>query len=142
MADDIEAFLKRAAQRRQAAANAQPSAPPTPPRPPKPEYTNSRTERLAKPFAAQEEPVLEAEIVYDENPANLIVDQADERMAEHIQQSFTSDIGQFSPTDSAGAKTNVTSAGVSELAKLLQQTDGLKMAVLLREVLDRPTHRW
>ena len=142
MADDIEAFLKRAAQRR-AAANVETAQPP-PIRPAKPEFTNSRSERLVTPLPASvlvAEPVIEAEVVYDVHPAELIVGQADERMIQHVHHALDHQVGQLNEVRDV-VRTAETSSDLDSILQLLRQPNGLRSAILLKEIFDPPTHRW
>lgn len=91
MPDDIEDFLKRAAQRRQAKSTSAPTPPgpaqaqPLPARPApvkpvatqRPEYTDARTERIPRNRADQERP-LQAILIDDDDPGTGV--------AEHMEK--------------------------------------------------------
>ncbi|QDV70290.1 hypothetical protein Poly24_40100 [Rosistilla carotiformis] len=151
MSDDIEAFLRRAAQRRkeQAAKKAAPVAKP------RPEYTDSRAERKIREIRPED--LVEPEIVEDysagisqltnrhlqgEHLANA-VGQADDKMDAHIQKVFDHQVGQL-PNDPAPSAAQSIAEG--EIAKtliaLLQSSQGVQQAFLLHDIIERPTHRW
>ncbi|MBL9122622.1 MAG: hypothetical protein JNG90_03250 [Planctomycetaceae bacterium] len=78
------------------------------------------------------------------------LDQADEQMEARIQSTFNRKLGQLdataSATDSQGGKsadaaTEETSLAAQLLAQLANPA-GVRQAVLMREIFDRPTHRW
>jgi hypothetical protein len=85
MPDDIEDFLKRAAQRRQTKASSSPApasspAKPAPVKPlaaPRPEYTSARTERIPRNRVEDEQP-LQAILIEDDN-------QTGEGVAKHME---------------------------------------------------------
>jgi hypothetical protein len=157
-ADEVEEFLRRVAQRRgdkaakaeaarPAAPRAKPVAPPTPPdAPPR-----------AKPIGADVQQHVEQALdsrKFSERASQLTtVDRADESMSDHVKSVFEHRIGQFQTetiTDEAGSVSAETAAAprvvepspAQQLAQLLASPDGMRQAVLLGEVLRRPTHRW
>ncbi|QDS89785.1 hypothetical protein EC9_39850 [Rosistilla ulvae] len=151
MADDIEAFLRRAAQRRkeQAARKAAPAAKS------RPEYTDSRAERTIR-QVRPEEVVVEAEIVDDsagisdlssrhlqaDHLANT-VGQADDKMEAHIQKVFDHQVGRLASEPSEPVIHSVVDDDIAKtLISLLQTPQGVQQAFLLREIIDRPEHRW
>ncbi len=147
MAGDLEDFLRRAAERRKAkAAQQQQQQPqqrrqPAPPRRPQPEYTDRRAERIVRP---EPEPVLVAEIVEDplaERRRKLAEAKkaAAKAQAEAAKKAKRS--GAAAPR-SSGATPALTGDVAGDLIKILQHPGGLRQAILLREILDRPEHRW
>lgn len=177
MSGDIEDFLKRAAQRRQARQGSQP--PPPPPPRPRPEYSNARNERITR---AQDEDDIEPALLEeplaqrlqelkrkqlaaqtaqtakrrgsaerrDQSPAR---DQRGNAERGTLKQSSAAKRAaaspkQASPPTSVAAATAQAAAApvettpVEELMRLLQTPQGLRNAFLMREILDRPEHRW
>ncbi len=144
MSNDLEDFLRRAAQRRQ--AKAQPQAVPLRP---KPEYTSHHAERLTTHHQAGEEEPLEAIIVNEqaEDPYAMqrrrIADAqalaakeagyAAQRLAK-IQRSIASQ----SPAGDYKLSGNIA----ADLMQMLRSPGGIQQAILLREIIDRPEHRW
>jgi hypothetical protein len=140
MSGDLEDFLRRAAQRRQAKAAPQPTSRQ------KPEYSNSRTERRVRDREADE--VLVAEIVEDDpnsfaarlrrvEAAKLAAAKAEAELAPKRQASGTD------KTTTAPARAVLLSGDPrKDLRALLRQPGGIRQAILLREILDRPEHRW
>ena len=150
MSGDLEDFLKRAAERRQAKATEKN-------RPPKrvpPQYSDSRSERVPHnpPLEATVvEEVVVAEVVRASQPARKepsLAERAKERAKE--RGTPTADITSASlpavnqPYERASRSTNVESVGFSaaDIIELLKQPGGVQQAILLREILDRPEHRW
>ena len=156
MSGDLEDFLRRAAQRRQAkaaqerAASARPSESRSGSRA-RPQYSNSRTERVVSADEADE--ILVAEVVDDE-AHNSIADrmrrlEAAKQAAAEAESSLGSlrraeHKSQHKPPAKAPAAAGPLLSGdpIQDLIKLLRQPTGVRQAILLREILDRPTHRW
>ncbi len=169
--DDIEDFLKRAAQRRQAKAS---QSSPAPPPAPRPEYSDSRTERRPRNVPSDDTPI-----------QATLVDEATEPLNEHLQQIERQRIRVLvqaakrraggtvkpvsmaedsvptvtAPTPTAQVDRNampatmmirpVTITGddagftaMDRLVTMLRQPEGMLQAVLLQEILRRPTERW
>ncbi|MEE2936867.1 MAG: hypothetical protein VYA84_12840 [Planctomycetota bacterium] len=140
MSRDLEDFLRRAAQRRQAKA-AEANQPTATPRK-RPQYSNSRTERVTRTVETQAtDEVLVAEVV-DHHSAN----QYDRRETGTERQQAEAAASR-SATDKPSTKSDAASstfnnqAGIQLLAAL-RSPGGVRQAILLREILDRPTHRW
>ena len=148
MSGDLEDFLRRAAQRRQAKA-AQAKKPAAGPRE-RPQYSNSRTERVVRSVEAEEahDQVLSATVV--EQPgadtlagrrerleaAKAAAERAKAEAAEKLKK-----IGRQKPK--TGAVVSATSdVSNHSLIAALKDPNGLRNAILLREIIDRPTHRW
>ncbi|MEZ6090948.1 MAG: hypothetical protein R3C05_23595 [Pirellulaceae bacterium] len=151
MADDIEAFLRRAAQRRKEQAGRKQPAPPRP----RPEYTDSRTERQVQ-RERPEDIVVEAELIDDTAGLSQLaghhlknehlasqIEMADEKMEAHLTKVFDHSVGKLGPGQSFDASQAMAEGDIAKtLISLLQSPQGLQQALLLREVIDRPTHRW
>ena len=163
MPDDIEDFLKRAAQRRQAKASQ--STPPKPAQlaPQRPEYTSARSERIPRNRPENERPM----------QAILIEDEVVEPVAKHITalQKERLRVAKEAATRRAGGTVRpvdqkvVSQAYVvpdrapnvapkvttgddngftatDRLVTMLRQPEGMMQAILLNEILTRPEHRW
>jgi len=192
MSGDIEDFLKRAAERRQARQASRPAAPQQTQKPAaRPEYTDSRRERTVKPREDDDELIV-AEVV--EQPlakriADLKQKQADaqavtqagrvgsaakrdavavesdmsrndrnratRRAADRAEAAIQSRRGNTPlsapiAAQTAASQRNAAAAGqadpanelIEELLQSLKSPNGLRRAILLHEILDRPVHRW
>lgn len=137
MSGDLEDFLRRAAQRRQAkAAQQQQSQRPAPAQ--RPQYTSRQTERVVDAIIV-DEPV-EAEAVPEDSLHARNVRLAEARKAAEVVKAEVVKAGRSgAPSPSKSAPTNVS---IGNLTQLLNQRGGLAQAFLLREILDRPEHRW
>ncbi len=155
MSGDLEDFLRRAAQRRQK-KSAEPAA--TPPQRRRPEYSDSRRERVT-------EPIEVAEVVDDAVEPELI-DQMGQSIAEQRKrireaEQRAADIrAQAKKKAKAAEKTKTASdkhrvgsrsqpppSGLvvptrDDLIALLARPDGLRQAIMMKEILERPEHRW
>ncbi len=156
MAGDLEDFLRRAAQRRQANAgnqNPPPAARPAPPQPAvpeqrkRPQYSNQRTERMIREV---EEEIFVAEVVEDEpspwqerqrkiEEAKRAAAEA-EAVAAKAMARVKKRGSQATPQLAPGPQ--MTGDVAADLLRLLQSPEGIQQAVLLREILDRPIDRW
>lgn len=150
MADDIEAFLRRAAERRKQQAGRKPTAAPRP----RPEYTDSRRERHVK-QVQPEDVVIQAELVDDGSLGGLsnrhlqdthlaeTVENADENMDAHIQQVFDHQVGRLSHRDQQPTSDVALSGDLTQaIILMLQSPQGLQQAILLSEIFERPIDRW
>ncbi|WP_442506598.1 hypothetical protein SH528x_005449 [Novipirellula sp. SH528] len=156
MAGDLEDFLRRAAQRRQANAgnqNPPPAARPAPAQPAvpeqrkRPQYSNQRTERMIREV---EEEIFVAEVVEDEpspwQERQRKIEEAKRAAAEaeaeaaKMMARVKKRGSQVTPQFAPGPQMTGDVAG--DLLRLLQSPEGIQQAVLLREILERPVDRW
>ena len=154
MAGDLEDFLRRAAQRRQAkAAQQQQSTQQSSQRQP-PQYSDRRTERVARrPEDTErvarrpEDEVLAAEVIEDDlnsfsarlkrvEEAKRVAKQVEAEAAAELQRSHG---GRVRTVDGAPGSTGDPAR---DLIRMLQQPGGIQQAILLREIFERPEHRW
>ncbi|MAI31631.1 MAG: hypothetical protein CMM07_08175 [Rhodopirellula sp.] len=170
MSGDLEDFLKRAAERRQAKAAQQNQNAPQKRVPP--QYSNRRTERTPRPV--QDAEIVEAQVVSASGNENVVVAQAVKGSQNHARQDRsrqakrsegqTSNAGLAPNRQASEAKKQATagdadstpysqststtasqeSVGFSaeDLVAMLKRPGGVQQALLLREILDRPEHRW
>lgn len=145
MAGDIEDFLKRAAQRRQVKA-AEQARRPEPPQPSRPRYSNIRSERVVIPVEDADE-ILTAELIEDDTDSisNRMKRLAEAKRvaaagAEEAGDRMRESRGMLSR--SKIVKKQFTGNPVQDLLSTLNHPGGLQQAILLREILDRPEHRW
>lgn len=143
MSGDLEDFLRRAAQRRQAKAAAQqPSGPPA--RRPKPQYSDRKTERTVR---LPEDEVHAAEGADDDpnsfaarmkriEEAKEAAIKAEKEAAEKLAKSHG---GRTRPDMKTAAPTGHPA---QDLIRMFQQPGGIQQAILMREILERPEHRW
>lgn len=147
MAGDLEDFLRRAAQRRQTQTPAATPKPAAPPRQ-RPEYTDRNAERVTRASVEREEEPLTAIVVEQaEDPyamqrrrieaAKVVADQAEAEAAERLAKIQASSKS-GSPASSYDASNNPA----ADLMHMLRQPGGVRQAILLREILERPEHRW
>lgn len=148
MADDLEDFLRRAAQRRQAKAASQAQAAPPQGRSSRPpQYSNARRERIVSSIDDEEE-ILAAEIVDDDINTSIAERMRRiaevKRVAESAEAEAAKKLRQVRGmlARSEVATTKFTGNPVQDLLATLNQPGGLQQAVLLREILDRPVDRW
>ncbi len=160
MADNLEDFLRRAAERRQAKSGQRPAAPPAA-APVRPEYTNSRTERVPKAELVDEVP-LQA-ILLDESdlaetvPQHVLTHQVERaRMQKARKQKkgvgtvkpvepppAVKSVGETTATANTSGYTGAPSPdAVAQLLQLIKRPGGLTQAILMNEILTRPEHRW
>ncbi|MHB8952497.1 MAG: hypothetical protein ACYC4U_05920 [Pirellulaceae bacterium] len=159
MADDLEAFLRQAAQRRAQHANAarRPAAPaPPPPRgplaapPPKPQPQPHPHPKTAPPVVAEvvapSEPTRLGTRVstaaFEQRAEHLgeEVGLADEHMEAHLAQRFDHQVGSQPPSAPADrvAELGERLLDPETLAAMLADPTSLRQAVLLSEILARP----
>ncbi|WP_144058097.1 hypothetical protein [Novipirellula maiorica] len=154
MAGDLEDFLRRAAQRRQANAGNPPAAarpaaaqPAVPEQRKRPQYSNHRTERMIREV---EEEIYVAEVVEDEpspwqerqrkiEEAKRAAAEAESMAAKAMDKVKKSGAQASHPLDGGPQMTGNVAA---DLIRLLHSPQGVQQAVLLREILDRPIDRW
>ncbi len=168
MAGDIEEFLRRAAQRRAQQQN-QPQQPPARKPAPRPQ-SRPQPARLHDVEIIEDAEIIDADVlsggsvaehvqehirggVFDERLSRLgeDVDASDDRMEEHLHEYFEHDLGQL------GAKTARASDSILDddspgqqrkpekpvdYLALLQNPQSIRQAIILNEILARPTDRW
>ena len=83
---------------------------------------------------------------YDDRASRLAEDisQADERLEDHIHDAFDHDVGALDHEEegvSQGTGQGKKSARQS-LLQMFRSKSALRNAILVREVFDRPEHRW
>lgn len=149
MAGDLEDFLRRAAQRRGENAAARENRPqPQPPR--RPEYTDRNRERSMSTSDHDEEVVI----------ADVVPSEGEERHSDRAQPASDREASGDAP--SAGINRTLGRAGraphvasvvtdnteipasetVEALLRLMTDPSGIRQAILAREILDPPHHRW
>lgn len=163
MAGDLEDFLRRAAQRRAEAAAARPKQPqPQPPR--RPEYTDRNRERSVSSGDVDEEvviadlvpPVTETPRRAPQPPPMLAAQQA-QQAAQQTQQAVqqTQRAAQRAQHALGESRRSALEAQrlddipefkadptVLALLRLMTNPSGIRQAILAREILDPPHHRW
>ena len=175
MSGDLEDFLKRAAERRQAKATQQKQS--TPQKRVPPQYSDRRTERAPRPLPDDEvveAEVVEAQVVSASSTENVVLAQAVaenqvsakqasrsvRRKAAKTNAAAPSRLAREAKANSKGGsddnsnsmpysqstatKGSQQSNGLSaeDLVAMLKRPGGVQQAILLREILDRPEHRW
>ncbi len=145
MSGDLEDFLRRAAERRQAkAAEQQSSAKPA--SRPKPQYTNSRSERTPQ-IVEEAEEILQAEFVDDDGSsiaARMIrLSEAKKAAAAAEEEAGVAMRKVRGMLSRQKVERKVfTGNAVQDLIATMQSPGGVQQMILLKEILDRPTHRW
>ena len=146
MSGDLEDFLRRAAQRRQEKAAEQQR--PVAAKPPRPEYSDRRRERVTRDHDADE--ILTAEVVsepQESDPnsyANRMKRVAEaKRLAAEVEAEVAQESGNSKKKNRAEeSPLPMTGSSVHDLLGMLRRPGGVQQAILLREILDRPEHRW
>jgi hypothetical protein len=170
MSGDIEDFLRRAAERRQARQANKPAAPP--PQAPRPEYSDARRERA--PRARDDDELVVAEVVEEPLSRKLAELKRAQAAAQATREAARAQsrhggsvppVGHASPVqplrpservplasaNSQGGSPTVTSkaaapdlqnAAITDLHEILKTPQGLRSAILLHDILARPEHRW
>lgn len=162
---DLEEFLKKAAERRNQKqaqrrapvqspppANAQPlsqsgseNRPSSPPKPQKPARPVGSSPKGTPPKTTAS-PLGNSSIgTLSQSSSN--VDQADERMADHLHQAFDHAFGDIAaPTTSSTADESPEVKQAEGLGKeilaMLRDPASVQRAIVLREILERPEHLW
>lgn len=167
MDDDIAKFRARVAQRRAAQARPQgmPAAPPpasvppsrvSPPSPPSPQRVTPApvvaaeivTAELAQEGSRVEREVQEhlrgsQEIAERTSQLGRQVDAAQEKLQEHLRAVFDHDLGRLSKTASSTAATPhekpLPDVTLEELRSMLQSPTSIRDAIVLAEILRRPS---
>ena len=163
--DEIGEFLRRAAERRGAAPEQPARRPATVPVPARENRATREVRSARKPPAPRIEEPVEVELVEVTTPARLSafvptqgatetarlaterlgrdIEQADERMAEHLHQVFDHQVGTLQrgqiQLQVQAPLPQTTAAG---LASMVSDPVRLRQAILLNEILERPVHRW
>lgn len=63
-------------------------------------------------------------------------------IARHVEAAFAHDLAHESPSTTEPAVVVRAPAAAAELVAALRSPEGLRNLILMREILDRPTHRW
>jgi hypothetical protein len=161
VADEIEEFMRRAAQRQPAKGTRPLGSPPSPPR-----AEPVRAEVIAevaapKPVGGQvsehvQKYLDEQEFSRREVELGKQVAQADQQIDQHLQQVFDHRVSKlaatpgeaaappvaYEPPDLVGAATDVPASFATGLLDLIGNPDSLRQAIVLNEILRRPEDRW
>ena len=73
------------------------------------------------------------------------VDQADENMQEHVQGVFDHQLGQLRSMPGETAResgASIPPTAAAGMAAMLADSAGIRQAIVLSEILQRPEHRW
>lgn len=165
--DEIAEFLRRAAQKRSQAAGqgagrpAPPSGPLAPAPRAQPVRPQAQTARQqVQPSRPPIEPPMErpigesvAEHVQKHLDTRSIgthaeqisqVGQTTRQLQSHLQSAFSHEVGQLAHASEGDAPANDSPASNSatSLAALLAEPGGMRQAIMLNEILQRPVHRW
>ncbi len=158
--DEIGEFLRRAAERRGAAPAQPASGRPGPP--PAPSRQSRPIQR--RPAPPVEEPIdvelVEAAPAQDRAPAKPApqpgdtakraleavghgIEQADERMIEHLHKVFDHDVGTLQHVQpGVQVQSPLPQTTAAGLAAMVSDPTRLRQAILLNEIFQRPEHRW
>ncbi len=136
MPGDLEDFLRRAAQRRQAKTQQQQQ----PAQKQRPQYSDRRTERVVQAVEVDTEEPHVADIV-DQEVGALADEHKRAREARKAAAKAKRKSSRGGQTKT-GLAIGLSGNSPQDLARLLADPAGLKQAILLREILDRPEHRW
>lgn len=141
MSGDLEDFLRRAAQRRQA-KSAQQQQPPARQRP---QYSDRSRERVVDAIVV-EEPIM-TEVIDDNHDSLTERRKRLERSRQAAAEAEAQAAQALKKVQGGGSRTGSTNVSLSgvparDLVRLLRLPGGISQAILLREILDRPEHRW
>ena len=149
MSSDLEDFLRRAAQRRQANA---PPAQAAPVKRSRPEYTNRQSERLTShPMDDADDIPVAAIVVDDEHDEDPYAMQrkriaAAKAAAEKEATKAAATLAKLQQSKASGSSTASSSVStgnmVEDIKRMIQAPGGMQQAMILKEILDRPEHRW
>lgn len=74
------------------------------------------------------------------------IEQADERMEEHVHQAFDHAVGHLGhgamAVGGAGSALDGPEGLPAKIVQMLRSPDGMRQAVVLNEILQRPENRW
>lgn len=145
MSGDLEDFLRRAAQRRQAKAAEAQSAPKSTPKT-RPQYTDSRSERIPQVVEEAEE-ILVAEFVDDDGSSiaarmKRLADAKRAAAAAEEEAGIAMRKVKGMLSRQKVERKAFTDNTIQNLIETMQSPGGVQQMVLLKEILDRPTHRW
>lgn len=172
MPDDIEDFIRRAAERRKQQQQGQPAQRKPAERPAAPVPAQPRVPLAAplKPAPVVEAEIVSAEVVehvsshvathlsttqFDQRAAQLGEETAlaDDRLEARLHQKFDHQLGRLTPT----SVTNTAMPGAAttserptmlhvispgSLVEMLRSPQQIRNAIILSEILARPEHRW
>ncbi len=146
MSNDLEEFLRRAAERRRAKQEKKP--PPARPSSP-PQYTDARSERVVREEVIEDDELPVATLVQDLTPHSLAA-PGERSLSTHPMEGTANvrldglrpDVAAASTPVLPHTRRDVEQPSPGDLVKLLRSPGGLRQAILLREVFDRPQHRW
>jgi hypothetical protein len=136
MPRDLEEFLRKAAQRRQQQRGSGSA-----------DFAAEKPEVRAK-SPSRSKPPVESSLESRRPSRPSKVDLADERMDAQLHDHFDHGLGGLAePTHSVTASDSPDAATdqsniMADLIYRLQQPEGVQQAILLNEILNRPTHRW
>ena len=164
MSNELEEFLRRAAQRRAARQAQSAGGPPTAvPQPPTPTRTIAQPVQEIQYLEPLEAEVIEAEPVakrhaveqhvaqrlntqeFAERVSHLAerVEQADDQLESHVHAAFDHAVGKLSHEAPAQVmRRDEESSLVKGLWTAFRDANRLQQAVLMSEILHRPEHRW
>lgn len=169
MRDEVEEFLRRAAQRRAQAETkrreslqqaAQPPAPRPAPivRPPLRQAMPTIEEPLIEIIDAEEADTSDRfsssisqhlrgtnEIARHASSLGAEVDLADDKLEARLHKTFDHQIGSLKDTTTAAPErltTSSSAAGEFNMRKLLANAENIRNAVILSEIIARPVSRW
>ncbi len=139
MSGDLEDFLRRAAQRRQAKTAQQQQSQPA--QRPRPQYTDQRTERVAR--IPDQDEILTAEIVEEDSfAARRRRLEAAKQAATKAEAEAAEQMKRVAGSKHSTAPVILSGNPAQDLLKMLKRPGGIQQAILLREIFDRPEHRW
>ena len=148
MSGDLEDFLRRAAQRRQAKVAQDRASEQTGQQSGRgrPEYSNRKTERQV---STAHDDVLTAEIIEEDDLVTAPVSRLEKARIAAAQDDPGGMASQARRSRAASVTRNPRSSGVAitedpvqYLISMLKQPGGIRQAILLKEILERPEHRW
>lgn len=106
------------------------------------EQAPRRIVELEKPRESIQESVAKhmstADITQNAHTLGADIDQADERMVAHLQQTFQHQLGSLEPKQIQPRPIKRQNKSAAEIAELLRSPKGMRQAIMLSEILRRP----
>jgi hypothetical protein len=125
---EIEEFLRRSLGR--------------PPQQPSPPAVKPPAAQAVKPPRPRRPVTPPAEVVRPAAAAGQRAGNSGGDIADHVTGAFAHDLAHESPDRVAAVTPRAEPSASSDLVAAIRSPGGLRQLILMREVLERPTHRW
>lgn len=126
MPDDLQDFLRRAAQKRAAGQKQQRPRKQSPAQRRPPEYTSARTERQIR-------DIVDAEEIVEAIPVAAVESAVEVVTATEVPPTYE---------EMTADRDQASTAAAQDLRELFNSPHGIRQAFLMQELFNRPTDRW